>query len=149
MSLSVERLEECLANADATIERLSALVRAQQITIDKMEQALAAPVQEPMIRSIKSMLQPDAFLPNGMLNPKYTTPPAQSMLQPDAFLQNGMLNPKYTTPPAQPAPVQPADDLSDVLKRADVLYQKIGQQWFDLIPRIYSQARADKLKENT
>jgi hypothetical protein len=42
---------------------------------------------------------------------------------------------------------QPADDLSDVLKRADVLYQKIGQQWFDLIPRIYSQSRADKLKE--
>jgi hypothetical protein len=55
--------------------------------------------------------------------------------------------PLYTTPPAQPARVQPADDLSDVLKRADVLYQKIGQQWFDLIPRIYSQARADKLKE--
>jgi hypothetical protein len=31
----------------AEIERLSALVRAQQITIDKLEQALAAPVQEP------------------------------------------------------------------------------------------------------
>ena len=30
----------------AEIERLSALVRAQQITIDKLEQALAAPVQE-------------------------------------------------------------------------------------------------------
>jgi hypothetical protein len=47
----------------------------------------------------------------------------------------------------QTARVQPADDLSDVLKRADVLYQKIGQQWLDLIPRIYSQARADKIKE--
>jgi hypothetical protein len=34
-------------------------------------------------------------------------PPAQSMLQPDAFLQNGMLNPKYTTPPAQPAQQEP------------------------------------------
>jgi hypothetical protein len=30
------------------IQRLSALVRAQQITIDKLEQALAAPVQEPV-----------------------------------------------------------------------------------------------------
>jgi hypothetical protein len=30
----------------AEIERLSALVRAQQITIDKLEQALAAPVLE-------------------------------------------------------------------------------------------------------
>lgn len=30
------------------VQRLSALVRAQQITIDKLEQALAAPVQEPV-----------------------------------------------------------------------------------------------------
>jgi hypothetical protein len=45
--------------------------------------------------------------------------------------------------------IEPADDLSHVLKRADVLYQKIAQQWLDLIPKIYSQARADKLKENT
>jgi hypothetical protein len=28
------------------VQRLSALVRAQQITIDKLEQALAVPVQE-------------------------------------------------------------------------------------------------------
>jgi len=45
--------------------------------INRALQALAAPVQEPVTRSIKSMLQPDAYLQNGMLNPKYTTPPAQ------------------------------------------------------------------------
>jgi hypothetical protein len=46
-----------------------------------IENLLAATVQEPMIRSTKSMLQPDAFLQNGMLNPKYTTPPAQPAKQ--------------------------------------------------------------------
>jgi len=40
---------EALVRADEReqdIQRLSALVRAQQITIDKLEQALAAPVQD-------------------------------------------------------------------------------------------------------
>jgi hypothetical protein len=46
----VDRLVD-LVRADEReqdIQRLSALVRAQQITIDKLEQALAAPVQEPV-----------------------------------------------------------------------------------------------------
>jgi hypothetical protein len=36
------------SSAEQDIQRLSALVRAQQITIDKLEQALAVPVQEPV-----------------------------------------------------------------------------------------------------
>jgi hypothetical protein len=39
--------EDCLTAAQEDIQRLSALVRAQQITIDKLEQARSAPVQEP------------------------------------------------------------------------------------------------------
>jgi hypothetical protein len=45
--------------------------------MDALRTAIAeAEKQEPVTRSIKSMLQPDAYLQNGMLNPKYTTPPA-------------------------------------------------------------------------
>jgi hypothetical protein len=40
--------EDCLTAAQEDIQRLSALVRAQQITIDKLEQARSAPVQEPV-----------------------------------------------------------------------------------------------------
>jgi hypothetical protein len=43
---------------------------------EDVEFALAAPAQEPVTRSIKGMLQPDAYLPNGTLNPKYTQPAA-------------------------------------------------------------------------
>jgi hypothetical protein len=39
---------DCLTAAQEDIQRLSALVRAQQITIDKLEQARSAPVQEPV-----------------------------------------------------------------------------------------------------
>ncbi len=38
--------EDCLTAAQEDIQRLSALVRAQQITIDKLEQARSAPVQK-------------------------------------------------------------------------------------------------------
>ena len=38
--------------------------------IDRVDAAIATPPTQP------AMLQPDAFLQNGMLNPKYTTPPA-------------------------------------------------------------------------
>jgi hypothetical protein len=40
--------EDCLTAAQEDIQRLSALVRAQQITIDKLEQDRSAPVQEPV-----------------------------------------------------------------------------------------------------
>jgi len=60
----------------------------------------------------------------------YTTPPAQSMLQPDAFLQNGMLNPKYTTPPA----AQQEPDAYGYAKRLAVAiweqhYKGVAPQW--------------------
>jgi hypothetical protein len=42
--------EDCLTAAQEDIQRLSALVRAQQITIDKLEQDRSAPVQEPVAR---------------------------------------------------------------------------------------------------
>ena len=59
------------------IQRLSALVRAQQITIDKLEQARSAPVQEPV-----AIVDEDGVIvvcnykykPGDKL---YTTPPAQ------------------------------------------------------------------------
>jgi hypothetical protein len=40
--------EDRLTAAQKDIQRLRALVRAQQITIDKLEQARSAPVQEPV-----------------------------------------------------------------------------------------------------
>ena len=42
--------------AQQDIQRLTALVRAQQITIDKLEKALAAPVQEPVAWMYEDML---------------------------------------------------------------------------------------------
>ena len=46
---AITAIKEALAQPEQeTVQRLSALVRAQQITIDKLEQALAQPKQEPV-----------------------------------------------------------------------------------------------------
>jgi hypothetical protein len=75
--------------AQQDIQRLSALVRAQQITIDKLEQALAAPVQEPI----------------GYV--KLIDTPFGEKLKPVLTIAVPVGSKLYTTPPAaQPAPVQ-------------------------------------------
>lgn len=77
--------EDCLTAAQKDIQRLSALVRAQQITIDKLEQARSAPVQEPVawINAEKRTFEwngpvlwntPTVAVLNKI--PLYTTPPA-------------------------------------------------------------------------
>jgi TusA-related sulfurtransferase len=73
-TISVEYTNPPAAQKD--IQRLSALVRAQQITIDKLEQARSAPVQEPV-----AIVDEDGVIvvcnykykPGDKL---YTTPPA-------------------------------------------------------------------------
>jgi len=70
--------------AQQDIQRLSALVRAQQITIDKLEQALAAPVQEPVAwmvytqdgKSVYVTDNPTDIQEGQRALPLYTTPPA-------------------------------------------------------------------------
>jgi len=78
--------EDCLTAAQEDIQRLSALVRAQQITIDKLEQARSAPVQEPV-----------AVIGSGF----------QLLYCREDWAKGLKIGDKlYTTPPAQPAPVQ-------------------------------------------
>ncbi len=77
--------EDCLTAAQEDIQRLSALVRAQQITIDKLEQARSAPVQEPFgyvwftkhmeHRFTRMKPHPDIGAMN--IKPVYTAPPGQ------------------------------------------------------------------------
>ncbi len=77
--------EDCLTAAQEDIQRLSALVRAQQITIDKLEQARSAPVQEPFgyvwftkhmeHRFTRMKPHPDMGAMN--IKPVYTAPPGQ------------------------------------------------------------------------
>lgn len=50
--------------AQEDIQRLSALVRAQQITIEKLEQALAEPVQEPVAFKIYKPTPPRGAIPD-------------------------------------------------------------------------------------
>jgi hypothetical protein len=65
--------------AQQDIQRLSALVRAQQITIDKLEQALSAPVQD---------IEHCIWARNGNTPCQHTTPPAQpAPVQPVASLK--------------------------------------------------------------
>ena len=100
------------------VQRLSALVRAQQITIDKLDQALAAPVQEPVAYLCENAVGHKYFRwkkPSGTYKPiaLYTTPPAQpAPVQERNFCERcGKRAGDYihtcTPPAAQPAPVQP------------------------------------------
>ena len=59
------------------VQRLSALVRAQQITIDKLEQALAQPKQEPVawITKTGNVWKTKADETD---TPLYTTPPQRT-----------------------------------------------------------------------
>ena len=61
------------------VQRLSALVRAQQITIDKLEQALAQPKQEPVawITKTGNVWKTKADETD---TPLYTTPPQRKPL---------------------------------------------------------------------
>jgi hypothetical protein len=102
--------------AQEDIQRLSALVRAQQITIDKLEQARSAPVQEPV-----AIVDEDGVIvvcnykykPGDKL---YTTPPGAPVQEPVAFnagvpplypeMKDGeTISVEYTTPPAAQRPV--------------------------------------------
>ena len=84
-TISVEYTNPPAAQKD--IQRLSALVRAQQITIDKLEQARSAPVQEPVawvrLEAWKSGAEwPDDCFTDAHadgLVPLYTTPPAAQL----------------------------------------------------------------------
>ena len=101
------------------VQRLSALVRAQQITIDKLEQALAAPVQEPV-----------AYIEHhtGGDNLVWDDP-------------GGKRSPLYTTPPAQPAPVPLTDEQIDAI-RFSIPTKAVTQRDFEL-----ARAIEAKLKE--
>jgi hypothetical protein len=69
--------EDCLTAAQEDIQRLSALVRAQQITIDKLEQARSAPVQEPVaFNAGVPPLYPE-MKDGETISVEYTTSPAQ------------------------------------------------------------------------
>ena len=83
--------------AQQDIQRLSALVRAQQITIDKLEQALAAPVQEPI----------------GYV--KLIDTPFGEKLKPVLTIAVPVGSKLYTTPPAAPVPLtdEQARDMPD------------------------------------
>jgi uncharacterized coiled-coil protein SlyX len=109
------------------VQRLSALVRAQQITIDKLEQALAAPVQESDAfdcgvylgkgkdHAIKHHVsyQPAPVTRGLMLVP---INPTQEMLDepPNAYPADALVtwNAMISKAPAQPAPVQRFDHTS-------------------------------------
>jgi hypothetical protein len=98
------------------IQRLSALVRAQQITIDKLEQALAAPVQEHQINQLEKFK--NHVLANADAIGVVLDAPAAPVQEPVAWMWNGMhgqcvalepwlpnkigikATPLYTTPPA-------------------------------------------------
>jgi len=82
-------LKEALAQPEQTeVQRLIALVRAQQITIDKLEAALAQPEQEPTFYRHK--------------DGHFMKPERAKFLG----LDLNDLQALYTAPPAQPAPVQ-------------------------------------------
>jgi hypothetical protein len=88
------------------VQRLSALVRAQQITIDKLEQALAAPVQEPVSLANEVIGCFNAAMVEGLQEALAETTDERLKDLVERRLMYALYAAQEATPPAQPAPVQ-------------------------------------------